>query len=101
VSNLESFVLENGLFEIVENILYVIGTIFATILIALSISAYRNTHLRKLLYAIIAFLLFGIFLFYEYLEHSISLDNPFTDIVLPSMALSILVLFFLAIINKR
>jgi peptidoglycan/LPS O-acetylase OafA/YrhL len=101
VSNLESFVLENGLFEIVENILYIIGTIFATILIALSISAYRNTHLRKLIYAIIAFLLFGIFLFYEYLEHSISLDNPFTDIVLPSMALSILVLFFLAIINKR
>jgi peptidoglycan/LPS O-acetylase OafA/YrhL len=101
VSNLESFVLENGLFEIVENILYVIGTIFAAILIALSISAYRNTHLRKLIYAIIAFLLFGIFLFYEYLEHSISFDNPFTDIVLPSMALSILVLFFLAIINKR
>jgi peptidoglycan/LPS O-acetylase OafA/YrhL len=101
VSNLESFVLENGLFEIIESILYIIGTIFAVILIALSISAYRNTHLRKLIYAIIAFLLFGIFLFYEYLEHSISIDNPFTDIVLPSMALSILVLFFLAIINKR
>ena len=101
MSNLEYFVLENGLFEIVENILYIIGTIFAAILIALSISAYRNTHLRKLIYAIIAFLLFGIFLFYEYLEHSMSLDNPFTDIVLPSMALSILVLFFLGIINKR
>lgn len=101
MSNLESFVLENGLFEIIESILYIIGTIFAVILIALSISAYRNTHLRKLIYAIIAFLLFGIFLFYEYLEHSISFDNPFTDIVLPSMALSILVLFFLAIINKR
>ena len=101
MSNLESFVLENGLFEIIENILYIIGAIFAGILIALSISAYRNTHLRKLIYAIIAFLLFGIFLFYEYLEHAITLDNPFTDIVLPSMALSILVLFFLAIINKR
>jgi len=101
VINLESLVLENGLFEIVENILYIVGTIFAAILIALSISAYRNTHLKKLIYAIIAFLLFGVFLFYEYLEHSIAIDNPFTDIVLPSMALSILVLFFLAIINKR
>jgi len=101
VSNLESLVLENGLFEIVENILYIVGTIFAAILIALSISAYRNTHLKKLIYAIIAFLLFGVFLFYEYLEHSIAIDNPFTDIVLPSMAVSILVLFFLAIINKR
>jgi len=101
VSNLESLILENGLFEIVESILYAVGTIFAAILIALSISAYRSTHLRKLIYAIIAFFLFGTFLFYEYLEHSIALDNPFTDIVLPSMALSILVLFFLAIINKR
>ena len=101
MSNLESLVLENGLFEIVENILYIVGTIFAAILIALSISAYRNTHLRKLIYAIIAFLLFGVFPFYEYLEHSIAIDNPFTDIVLPSMAVSILVLFFLAIINKR
>ena len=98
---MESLVLENGLFEIVENILYIVGTIFAAILIALSISAYRNTHLKKLIYAIIAFLLFGVFLFYEYLEHSIAIDNPFTDIVLPSMAVSILVLFFLAIINKR
>jgi len=63
VSNLESLVLENGLFEIVENILYIVGTIFAAILIALSISAYRNTHLKKLIYAIIAFLLFGVFYF--------------------------------------
>ena len=87
--------------DLVENLLYVAGTIFAAILTALSISAYRNTHLKKLLYAIIAFLLFGIFLFYEYLEYSIPLDNPFTDILLPSMALSILVLFFLAIVKKR
>jgi len=87
--------------DLVENLLFVAGTIFAAILTALSISAYRNTHLKKLLYAIIAFLLFGIFLFYEYLEYSIPLDNPFTDILLPSMALSILVLFFLAIVKKR
>jgi len=87
--------------DLVENLLFVAGTIFAAILTALSISAYRNTHLKKLLYAIIAFLLFGIFLFYEYLEYIIPLDNPFTDILLPSMALSILVLFFLSIVNKR
>jgi hypothetical protein len=101
VNILEGLVVGNGIFDLVESLLYVAGTIFAAILIALSISAYRNTHLRKLLYAIIAFLLFGIFLFYEYLEHAIPLGNPFTDIILPSMALSILVLFFLAIVNKR
>jgi peptidoglycan/LPS O-acetylase OafA/YrhL len=98
---LEAFALENGLFELIESALYIVGTIFAGILTALSISAYRNTHMKKLLYAIIAFLLFAIFLFYEYLEHSIPLDNPFTDLVMPSMGLSILVLFFLAIVKKR
>jgi hypothetical protein len=101
VNILEGLVVGDGIFDLVESLLYVAGTVFAAILIALSISAYRNTHLRKLLYAIVAFLLFGIFLFYEYLEHAIPLDNPLTDIILPSMALSILVLFFLAIVNKR
>jgi len=87
--------------ELIESILYIIGTVFAAILIALSISAYRNTKLRKLLYAIIAFLLFGVFLFYEFLEHSMSLENTFTEIVIPFMGLSILVLFFMAIVNKK
>lgn len=98
---LEFLILQIALFDLVEDILYVVGTIFAAILIALSISAYRNTHLKKILYAIIAFFLFGVFLFYEFLEHIIPLDNPFTDIILPSMGLSILVLFFFAIVNKK
>ena len=98
---LEFLILQIALFDLLEDILYVAGTIFAAILIALSISAYRNTHLKKILYAIIAFFLFGIFLFYEFLEHSIPFDNPFTDIIIPSMGLSILVLFFFAIVNKK
>lgn len=92
---------ETPFLELIESILYIIGTIFAAILIALSISAYRNTRLRKLLYAIVAFLLFGIFLFYEFLEHSMSLENTFTEIVIPFMGLSILVLFFMAIVKKK
>jgi len=98
---LEFLTTETPFLELVESILYIIGTIFAAILIALSISAYRNTKLRKLLYAIVAFLLFGIFLFYEFLEHSMSLENTFTEIVIPFMGLSILVLFFMAIVNKK
>ena len=81
--------------------LYVAGTIFAIILIGLSISAYNNTHLRKLIYAIIAFSLFGTFLFYEYLEHSADFESPYADIILPLMCLSVLVLFFLVVINKK
>jgi hypothetical protein len=92
---------ETPFLELIESILYIIGTIFAAILFALSISAYRNTKLRKLLYAIVAFLLFGIFLFYEFLEHSMALENAFTEIVIPFMGVSILVLFFMAIVNKK
>jgi ABC-type transport system involved in cytochrome c biogenesis permease subunit len=98
---LEFLATETPFLELIESILYIIGTIFAAILIALSISAYRNTRLRKLLYAIVAFLLFGIFLFYEFLEHSMSLENTFTEIVIPFMGLSILVLFFMAIVKKK
>ncbi len=98
---MEFLTTETPFLELIESILYIIGTIFAAILIALSISAYRNTRLRKLFYAIVAFLLFGIFLFYEFLEHSMSLENTFTEIVIPFMGLSILVLFFMAIVNKK
>ena len=98
---MEFLTTETPFLELIESILYIIGTIFAAILIALSISAYRNTKLRKILYAIIAFLLFGIFLFYEFLEHSMSLENTFTEIVIPFMGLSILVLFFMAIVDKK
>jgi hypothetical protein len=98
---LEFLAAETPFLELIESVLYIIGTIFAAILIALSISAYRNTRLRKLLYAIVAFLLFGIFLFYEFLEHSMSLENTFTEIVIPFMGLSILVLFFMAIVKKN
>jgi ABC-type transport system involved in cytochrome c biogenesis permease subunit len=98
---LEFLATETPFLELIESILYIIGTIFAVILIALSISAYRNTKLRKLLYAIVAFLLFGVFLFYEFLEHSMSLENTFTEIVIPFMGLSILVLFFMAIVKKK
>ena len=98
---MEFLTTETPFLELIESILYIIGTIFAAILIALSISAYRNTKLRKLLYAIVAFLLFAIFLFYEFLEHSMSLENTFTEIVVPFMGLSILVLFFMAVVNKK
>ena len=101
MNTLEFITPEIPIIELTESILYIVGTVFAAILVALSISAYRNTQLKKLLYAIVAFFLFGIFLFYEFLEHAIPFDNPFTDIVIPSMGVSILILFFLAIVNKK
>lgn len=55
VGNMDFLTTVTPLIELIESILYIIGTIFAAILVALSISAYRNTKLRKSLYAIVAF----------------------------------------------
>jgi len=71
------------------------------LLLALSISAYINTGIKKILYAIVAFALFAAYLFYEYLEDIFNfLENTYSDIILPSMIFGVLVLFFLAIVRK-
>jgi hypothetical protein len=98
---MEFFIFEKSIFDLLEGVLYVTGTVFALILVALSISAYRNTGLRKLVYIMIAFLLFGTFLFFEYLEHATNWDHPLAAIILPGMCLSSLVLFFLAVVHKK
>jgi hypothetical protein len=92
-----------GIYDTIEGIIYVIGTIFSITLAALSISAYKNTGIKKIKYAIVAFGLFAVFLLYEYLEHTFkrSFNNPYTDIIIPSTSLAIVVLFFLAIVRKK
>ena len=86
--------------EWLEMVLYVAGSILSLILVALSFISYRRSGLKKLLYAVIAFSLFFVFLFYEALEHFYSLDNVFTDIVIPLSGLAIVLFFFLAVIKK-
>ena len=86
--------------ELVEMVLYVAGLILSVVLVALSIFSYRKSGLKKLVYAVIAFSLFGIFLLYEGLEHFYSLENPFTEIVIPLSGLAIILFFFLAVIKK-
>jgi hypothetical protein len=91
------------IYDTIEGIIYVIGAIFSVTLLALSISAYKNTGIKKIKYAIVAFGLFAFFLLYEYLEHTFkaSFNTPYTDIIIPSTSLAILVLFFLAIVRKK
>jgi hypothetical protein len=86
--------------ELVEMLLYAAGAILSAVLVALSIFSYYRSRLKKLLYAAIAFLLFGIFLIYESFEHFYGLDNAFTDIVIPFSGLAIILFFFLAVIKK-
>lgn len=86
---------------IVQLIKIAIG-IFSLLLLALSISAYRKTAFKGIIYAAIAFGLFAAQLFFDYLEDSIkSLEQPYNDAIFYAMTLAILVLFFLAIVRRK
>lgn len=87
-------------YDWIETLLYIMGSILSAVLTGLSISAYRKTGLHKLQYAVVAFFLFSAFLVYENIEHLFLFDNPIADIIIPSTGLSILLLFFIAIIKK-
>jgi len=75
---------------------------FSLVLFAISIKAYRTTGLKKLAYAAIAFALFAIQLFFEYIEGAYDFfEDEHTEIILTSTTLAILILFFLAVVRKK
>jgi hypothetical protein len=75
---------------------------FSLLLLALSISAYKKTALKRILYAAVAFGLFAIQMFFDYLEDAIeAFDTPYADIIFFGITLAILVLFFMAIVRKK
>jgi hypothetical protein len=75
---------------------------FSLLLLGLSVSAYRKTHLRRLVYAAVAFGLFALQLFIDYLEDAVpAFDTPYSDIIFFGITLAILVLFFMAIVRKK
>ena len=86
--------------ELIEMLLYIAGSILSLVLVLLSISSYKKSGLKKLMYAVIAFSLFCVFLIYENLEHVFSLDNAFTDIIIPLSGLVIILFFFFAAVKK-
>jgi hypothetical protein len=96
-----ALLLQTHLFDNIENIIIAVAGIFSLLLLALSISAYRKTGLRKILYAAAAFSLFGIQLLFESFEDTFEVwDNGFGSVVTASMTLAILVLFFFAITQR-
>jgi hypothetical protein len=75
---------------------------FSLLLLGLSISAYKKTSLRRILYAAVAFGLFAIQIFFDYLEDAVeAFDTPYSEIIFYGMTLAILVLFFMAIVRKK
>jgi hypothetical protein len=85
----------------IENALKIVIGIFALLLLALSVSAYRKTGFKKLVYAIAAFSLFGIQSLFDFLADNVSLfDTEYNDIILLTMTIAILVLFFVAVVKR-
>ena len=76
--------------------------IFSLLLFAISISAYRNTGIKKILFASAAFGLFGIQLLVDSLEdYVLWMEESVIDILVPLITLAILILFFVAIVKRR
>lgn len=75
---------------------------FSLLLLGLSISAYRKTALKSIIYAAVAFGLFAAQLSFDYLQDAVKgFEQPYNDVIFYAMTLAILVLFFLAIVRKK
>ena len=89
-------------FEPITQAIKIAIAAFSLLLLALSISAYKKTALKRILYASIAFGLFAIQMFFDYLEDAVeAFDTAYTDIIFFGITLAILVLFFMAIVRKK
>jgi hypothetical protein len=100
---LQSGLSEEGWYDSLESVILAATGIFSLLLLALSILAYRRTGLRKIIFAAIAFALFAIQLILGSLEETLRIleEPPIGDILIASMTLAILVMFFLAIVKRE
>ncbi len=88
-------------FEPIEQAIKIAIVAFSLLLLGLSISAYRKTALKRILYASVAFGLFAVQMFFDYLEDVVKgFDAPFNDIIFTGITLAILALFFMAVVRK-
>ena len=101
--NLSSvFSLEIEPFDVTQKFLYLLIGVFSILLLLLSVSSYKKTGLKSILYAAAAFGLFSISIFIEALEQSYNvLGSILIDFLGALITLTILILFFLAIVKKN
>ncbi|HYY40738.1 MAG TPA: hypothetical protein VE692_05770 [Nitrososphaera sp.] len=75
---------------------------FSILLLSLSLTAYKKTALKSIIYAAIAFGLFALQTFFDYLQEAVkSFEQPYNDVIFYAMTLAILVLFFLGIVRRK
>lgn len=101
-AELETGAVEVDPYEPIVQLIKIGIAAFSLLLLGLSISAYKKTALKAIIYAAIAFGLFAAQLFFDYLEDAVkSLEQPFNDVIFYAMTLAILIFFFLAIVRRR
>ena len=86
--------------ESIETLISAGIAVFSVLLLVLSISGYRKTRIRLIIYAIIIFTLFAIQQFLDLSDDVVpALDNTVTDLIVHSLTLAILIIFFMAIVR--
>jgi hypothetical protein len=99
---LSAVLLKIDLYEGLENAIAAGIGIFSLLLLALSITAFKKTGLRIIIYGITIFALFAIQQFLDYIQNIFSeFDTPEISAFVDSLTLVILVLFFLAIVRSK
>jgi hypothetical protein len=97
-----AFNLQISLVEQLEGSTYLISAILASILLALSVYAYKKKYVKKILYAVFAFGFFSGYLFFEGFENFYPfLETSYViDLFAACLTTIVLIFFFLAIIKK-
>ena len=99
-SNFITIPLQLEFIGIVENLESLLIGVFSIVLLLLSISTYRKTGLKNILYAATAFALFTFQVFLELIiERYYSVTYPMQDLLHTSITLAILALFFLSVVR--
>lgn len=89
-------------YEPIVQIIKIAIAAFSLLLLGLSLSAYSKTRLKKIIYAAVAFGLFAVQLFFDYLEDAVpAFETAYNDIIFYAMTLAILVLFFVAVVRRK
>jgi uncharacterized membrane protein len=89
-------------YEPIEQVIKMAIGLVSILLLSLSLSAYKKTHQRTIIYAAIAFGLFALQMLFEYLGETMrAFEGPYNDLLFSAMTLAILVLFFFAIVRRH
>lgn len=85
----------------IEGIVYIITTIFSSVLCFLTVFAYRKSKSHRLKYAILSFGVLSLYTFYEGVENFLDLENSTYNMVPPFLILFVSILFFISILIKN